>query len=320
MNEVLELFEKIGIIPVVVLNDAKDAKPLGAALMEGGLPCAEVTFRTEAAEESIRRMSAEYPEMLVGAGTVLTVEQVDTAVEAGAKFIVSPGFDPKVVQYCIDNKIPVTPGTNNASTVQQAVSMGLDAVKFFPAEASGGLAAIKAIGSAFPKLKFMPTGGINEKNVNTYLDDPRILACGGSWMVKGDMIAAGEFGKIRDMTASAVKTMLGFEIRHVGVNCDSEEEAKKDADQFGSVFGFETKAGGSSVFAGTAVEFMKQPYLGAKGHIAVGTNNVDRAYYHLKRQGVRFNEASVKISEGKMKAAYLQDEIGGFAVHIVGKK
>ena len=320
MNEVLKSFERIGIIPVVVLDDAKDAEPLGAALMEGGLPCAEVTFRTDAAEESIRIMAAAYPDMLVGAGTVLTTEQVDRAVDAGAKFIVSPGFDPKVVRYCIDNKIPVTPGTNNASTVQEAIAMGLDVVKFFPAETSGGLAAIKAIGSAFPKLKFMPTGGINEKNVNTYLDDPKILACGGSWMVKGDMIAAGEFEKIKDMTSSAVKTMLGFEIRHVGVNCDSEAEAKSNADRFGEIFGFETKTGGGSVFSGTAAEFMKKPYLGAKGHIAIGTNNVERAYYHLKRQGVLFNEESVNIRDGVMKAAYLKDEIGGFAVHIVGKK
>lgn len=321
MNEVLETFGKIGIIPVVVLNEAKDAAPLGKALMEGGLPCAEVTFRTDAAEESIRIMASEFPDMLVGAGTVLTKEQVDRAVNAGAKFIVSPGFDPEVVKYCIDNKIPVTPGTNNASTVQQAIAMGLDVVKFFPAEASGGLAAIKAIGSAFPKLKFMPTGGINEKNINTYLADPRILACGGSFMVKSDLIAAGEFDRIRDLTAAAVKTMLGFAIRHVGVNCESDAEAKNEADAFSSIFGFDSKETDISVFSGTAAEFMKQPAYGAKGHIAIGTGNVERAYYHLRRRGIEFNEKSFKYTpDGRLKLAYLKNEIGGFALHLVEVK
>ena len=145
MNKVLEEIKKIGIVPVVVLDDAKDAEPLAKALCEGGLPCAEVTFRTEAAEESIHIISEKYPEMLVGAGTVLTTEQVDRAVAAGAKFIVSPGFNPKVVKYCIDRDIPVTPGTQTPSEMEQAIEMGLDVVKFFPAEPAGGLKMIKAV-------------------------------------------------------------------------------------------------------------------------------------------------------------------------------
>ena len=202
-EKVLEEIKKIGIVPVVVLDDAKDAEPLAKALCEGGLPCAEVTFRTEAAEESIRIISEKYPEMLVGAGTVLTTEQVDRAVAAGAKFIVSPGFNPKVVKYCIDRDIPVTPGTQTPSEMEQAIEMGLDVVKFFPAEPAGGLKMIKAVAAPYTMLQFMPTGGINLNNVEEYLEYDRILACGGSWMVKGDLVKAGKFDEIQKMTADA---------------------------------------------------------------------------------------------------------------------
>lgn len=205
MNDVLKRFQEIGIIPVVVLNDAKDAAPLGKALVEGGLPCAEVTFRTEAAEESIRIMAETYPDLLVGAGTVLTTEQVDRAVAAGAKFIVSPGLNPKVVQYCIDKDVPVCPGVVTPGEIEKALELGLDVVKFFPAEPSGGLPMIKAMCAAYTKLKVMPTGGINAKNVVDYLKCDKILACGGSWMVKGDMIEAGEFDKIADMCKEAAE-------------------------------------------------------------------------------------------------------------------
>jgi 2-dehydro-3-deoxyphosphogluconate aldolase/(4S)-4-hydroxy-2-oxoglutarate aldolase len=205
MNAVLEQFGKIGIIPVVVLDDAKDAEPLGKALMEGGLPCAEVTFRTAAAEESIRIMAEKFPDMLVGAGTVLTTDQVDRAVAAGAKFIVSPGINPKVVDYCVSKNIPITPGTCNPSNVETALEFGLDVVKFFPAEPAGGLKYIKAIAAPYVGMKFMPTGGINAENVKEYLKYDRILACGGSWMVKGDLIKAGNFDKIRELTAEAAQ-------------------------------------------------------------------------------------------------------------------
>ncbi len=205
MNKVLEEIQKIGIVPVVVLDDAKDAEPLAKALCEGGLPCAEVTFRTEAAEESIRIISQKYPEMLVGAGTVLTIEQVDRAVAAGAKFIVSPGLNPKIVKYCLDKKIPVAPGTQTPSEMEQALEMGLDVVKFFPAEPAGGLSMIKAVAAPYTKLKFMPTGGINLSNVEDYLKYDRILACGGSWMVKGNLVKEGKFDEIQKMTADAAE-------------------------------------------------------------------------------------------------------------------
>lgn len=212
MNEVLERLGKIGIVPVLVLEDAKDAYNLGRALMEGGLPCAEVTFRTEAAEESIRILSRTYPEMLLGAGTVLTIEQVDRAVKAGASFIVSPGTNPEVIEYCVKKNIPIVPGTCTPSNVETCLEYGLELVKFFPAEPCGGLDFIKAIAAPYTGVKFMPTGGINAVNVKEYLKYDRILACGGSWMVKKDLIKAGDFDTIKELTqeaAAIVKEIRG---------------------------------------------------------------------------------------------------------------
>ena len=319
IEELLKQIECMGILPVIKLNDAKDAVPLAKALCEGGLPCAEVTFRTDAAKESIAVMTKAYPEMLVGAGTVLNTEQVDEAVEAGAKFIVSPGLNPDTVEYCVKKGIPILPGCSSPSDIEQAIKYGLDVVKFFPAEAAGGLNMIKSMAAPYTNMKFMPTGGINAKNINSYLAFPKILACGGSWMVKGDLVEAGEFDKITELTREAVMTMLGFELKHIGINCENEEEAEKTAGTFASLFGFEKKSGNSSVFAGSAVEAMKSPYLGAKGHIAVGTNSVERAVNYLESQGVEFNMESAKYKDGRMTAIYLKEEVAGFAVHLVQK-
>lgn len=203
MKTIEEQFEELGVVPVVVLENEEDALPLAEALVQGGLPCAEVTFRTEAAAESIRRMSEKYPDMLVGAGTVLTTEQVDLAVKSGAKFIVSPGFDPEVVDYCRGKNIPVFPGCISPSEVAQAVKRGLKIVKFFPAEQAGGIAMIKAMAAPYHNIRFMPTGGINTGNLKDYLSCDKILCCGGSWMVKGDMIRNGEFEKIQVLVKEA---------------------------------------------------------------------------------------------------------------------
>ena len=212
MSTVTEKISTLGGVPVVVLEDAKDAAPLAKALLEGGLPCAVVTFRTDAAEESIKIMTSEYPDMFVGAGTVLTIEQVDRAVAAGAKFIVSPGFDPEIVDYCLSKEIPIFPGCITPSEVAQAVKRGLKVVKFFPAEQFGGVATIKAMAAPYVGLKFMPTGGVSAKNLESYLSCDKIVACGGSWMVKGDLVKAGKFDEIKAMTEEAVK--LVAEIRN----------------------------------------------------------------------------------------------------------
>jgi len=205
MNTVLKHVQEIGIIPVVVLDRVEDAVPLGRALIEGGLPCAEVTFRTEATEEAIRVMSETFPELLVGAGTVLTTDQVDRAVAAGAKFIVSPGLNPRIVKYCVEKGIVIVPGCANPSDIEQALENGLEVVKFFPAEAIGGLKLIKAMAAPYVGVKFMPTGGINAVNVREYLAYDRIVACGGSWMVSGKLIKEGKFDEITELVKEAAQ-------------------------------------------------------------------------------------------------------------------
>lgn len=196
---------QLGVVPVVVIEDAKDAVPLAKALCEGGLPCAEVTFRTNAAEEAIRVMHEAYPEMLIGAGTVLTKEQVDKAASAGAQFIVCPGFDAEIVEYCIEKNIPVFPGCVTPSELAQAAKHGLKVVKFFPAGQFGGVSAVKALAAPYTMLKFMPTGGVNSENLRSYLECDRILCCGGSWMVKGSDIKSKNFELIRKKTEEAVQ-------------------------------------------------------------------------------------------------------------------
>lgn len=320
MNTVIEEISKIGIVPVIAIDNAKDAAPLAKALCEGGLPCAEVTFRTSAAEESIRIIASEFPDMLVGAGTVLTEDQVDRAVGAGAKFVVSPGLNPKVVAYCVKKNIPVIPGCANPSDIEQAIEQGLNTVKFFPAEAAGGLKMIKAMSAPYTSVKFMPTGGISPSNLIEYLNFKKIIACGGSWMVSKELISEGKFDEITRLTKEAVQYMLGFELKHIGINETDDASAEKIADTFGDIFGFAKKSGGSSVFAGTGIEVMKSPYLGKNGHIAIGTNFIDRAVYHLEEKGYKVDTATEKRDPaGNLKAVYLTGEFSGFAVHLVQK-
>ena len=203
MNDTLKQIGATGIVPVVVLNNVSDAEPLAEALVSGGLPCAEITFRTDAAEESLRTIAKKFPDMFVGAGTVLTVDQVDRAIGAGARFIVSPGLNPKVVEYCLKKGYPIAPGIMTPTELEVALGFGLDVVKFFPAENAGGLKMIKAMSAPYTMMKFMPTGGINATNVHDYLACDKILACGGSWMVKGELVNAGNFEEIEKLTREA---------------------------------------------------------------------------------------------------------------------
>lgn len=317
----LEQLECTGIVPVIKLENTADAVNLAKALYDGGIHCAEVTFRAEGADKVISDMVKAYPDMLVGAGTVLTTEQCDRAIEAGAKFCVAPGLNPKVVEHCLKKGVPFTPGVANGSQIEQAMELGLDFVKFFPAEQAGGLPYIKAISAPYASMKFMPTGGVNENNLNTYLAFKKIVCCGGSWIVPDKLVKAGKWEEITALCRSAVNKMLGFDIAHIGLNCENEAEASDVASKFFNMFGWEQKVGNSSIFSGSQIECMKSPFKGKNGHIAVATNSVRRAVYQLKHQGIEVDMSSAKYdADGRMTVVYLKDEFGGFAVHLTERK
>ncbi len=317
--DMIQKFASLGIVPVIKLNDPADAVPLCRALARGGLPVAEITFRSAAAEEAIRLVHEQLPNVLLCAGTVLTTDQADRAVKAGAAAIVSPGLNPEVVRWCLDHGVPVCPGTSNPSDIEVALSLGLTAVKVFPAEAVGGLKLIKAMAAPYGSMRFMPTGGINENNMLDYLAFDKILCCGGSWMVPGDAVKNKEWDRITALTRSAVDKMLGLEIRHIGINSGDPEKALADAKALATLMGWDVKEGNSSDFAGTGFECMKKQGRGTHGHIAIGCNSVARAKWHLERRGYAFDEDSAVVKNDKLTAIYLKDEIAGFAFHLVQK-
>jgi len=272
-----------------------------------------------AAEESIKTLTKELPNLLVGAGTVLTIEQVKKAVSAGAKFIVSPGFNPKVVDYCIENNIPVTPGINNPTQIEMALERGIEVVKFFPAEASGGLPLLESMSAPYSGIKFIPTGGISLNNLTSYLSNKKVHACGGSWMVKPELISSGNFSEITRLTKEAIFTMLGFEFAHLGINEENKDKALNSANQLSHLFYFPIKERTSSIFAGPGFEVMKKQYLGKHGHIAITTNHIHRAITYLKMKGVSVLPETAKEKDGKLKVIYLDQEVSGFAIHLSRK-
>lgn len=316
-DEILKRVFELGIVPVIAINDVEKAVPLAKALCRGGLAAAEITFRTDCAAEAIRRIREEVPDMLVGAGTVLTKEQVDGALAAGSQFIVTPGFNPEIVKYALEKGAIIMPGTATPGEMEQAMTMGLDVVKFFPAEQNGGVAKLKAVAAPYSKLRFMPTGGVNAQNLVDYIKFPKILACGGTWMVKKELIDAGNWDEIVRLTEEAVRTMLGFEFAHLGINCENEAEALKAAELFRAMFGFGFANGNSSVFTMTkSVELCKSPKPGKYGHIGISTNSLERAAAYFKAKGFELLDEST-IPSGMV---YLKDEVLGFAIHLVQKK
>ena len=319
MNEILDQIGELGIVPVVKIEKAEDALPLGRALLDGDLPIAEITFRTSAAEDSIKILTKDLPNLLVGAGTILTVEQAKKAISAGAKFIVSPGFNPKVVDYCIENNIPVTPGINNPTQIEMALERGIKVVKFFPAEASGGLSLLKSMSAPYTGIKFIPTGGINQNNLCSYLSDNKVLACGGSWMVRPDLISSGNFAEITRLTKEAISTMLSFEFAHLGINEESKDKALNSANLLSRLFYFPIKDGTSSFFAGSGFEIIKNRFLGEHGHIAIATNDIYRAIAYLKKKDISVLPETAKEKDGKLKAIYIAQEVSGFAIHLLQK-
>ena len=312
--DAMTIIQNSGVIPVLGLKDPETAPRLAQALKEGGLPLLEITMRAPKAMDCLKAIKEADPEMLVGAGTILRVEQADQAKAAGADFIVTPGFNPQVVTHCQELGLPVVPGCVTPTEIEAGLALGLTTFKFFPSEALGGMANIKQLCGPYSNIQFIPTAGITLSNMQDYLISDKIAAVGGSFMAPSALVDAQDWDAITALCRTAAEKSLGFSLAHVGVNCANEGEAEQTAKTLCALFGLEYKAGSSSIFAGSAVECMKAPYLGKNGHIAIATNSLDRAVYHLGRQGVEFDE-----STRKPKAIYLKQEVGGFAIHLVQK-
>jgi 2-dehydro-3-deoxyphosphogluconate aldolase/(4S)-4-hydroxy-2-oxoglutarate aldolase len=316
-KDVMKRLHGIGIIPAIVLDRVEDAAPLADALCKGGLPAAEVTFRTPAAHDAMIAMKKQRPELIVGAGTVLTKEQVDSALDAGAEFIVAPGLNPEVVKYCQEKGVAVCPGISSASELEQALALGLHTVKFFPAEAMGGIKTIKALCGPYKTMTFLPTGGVNTNNMLDYLSFNKIFAVGGTWMVKGDLIKNGRFDEVERISREAVLKMLGMHIKHIGINC-TEADGRNTADAFANLLQGTVRETSKGYFGSEMIEIMVKEHFGTKGHIAIGVNNVERALAYYRALGFAFDEDSITYDEaGDAKFAYFKDEIGGFRVHFV---
>ncbi len=308
-----------GIVPVIKLQNAQDAIKLCKALSAGGIDVAEVTFRTDAAADAIAAISENLPDVFVGAGTVTNPGLAETAIKAGAKFIVSPGFNPRVVEYCLEHDVPIFPGVATPSDIEAALNYGLTTLKFFPAEANGGLKALKALAAPYGGVMFMPTGGIDQNNVSDYLAFDRIIACGGTWMVKEELVATGQFDKITQLSKEAVNIMHGFTFAHMAINTDSKEAALGVTNRFGELLGVKTYESTASAFATDQIEIMFAQGPGEKGHIGFTTNNVKRAMAYFKRVGIEINFDSIRGTEDAPTFFYLKEPVGGFAVHVMKK-
>lgn len=316
---IMKKLSRAGIVPVVVLDDVKDAAPTAQALLNGGIDVMEITFRTSAAADAIKAVANHCPNMFVGAGTVITLEQCRKAVEMGAKFIVSPGFDTEVVKWCVSNSVAIIPGCVTPSEIMSAMKLGLKVVKFFPSNIYGGLSAMKALSGPFGGIKFIPTGGVNAQNVGEYISAPFVHAVGGSWVCPKVEIARGNFEKITGLCVESRQNLLGYEVAHVGINTEDNIDAQDVAGEFGVAFDFFVKNGNSSIFASNGIEVMKSQYLGKQGHLAVRTNQIDIAVADLEKKGFQVDMKTAKYNGDRMVAVYLKDEIGGFAIHLIQK-
>jgi len=310
-----------GLVPVVAFDSIDQALPAAKAIQKSGIEVIEVTLRTEAGLDAIKKIRESMPDMLVGAGTVLTVKNAQDAIEAGASFIVTPGFSQEVVKYCKDSNIPVTPGCVTPTEITMAIDMGLITLKFFPASTYGGIKACNALMGPFKHtgLSFIPTGGISQSNLSEYADKPFIHAIGGGWLCDSKSLKNEDYDNIFEVCKESVDTLLGFEVDHLGINSTEDESTDTIVSIFDRAFNLGIKRGNSSDFAGKNIEVVKDNGRGKNGHVAIRTNNLDRAVYYLGKRGYTIDEESLKIKNGKKIAVYLNDLVGGFAIHLLQK-
>lgn len=315
----LEIFKKIhlnGIVPMVKLDNLEDALPLVGALSAGGLDIIEITYRTSNASKAIKIIKKKCPHITVGAGTVISEEQVMQAKESGAEFIVTPGFNPKIVDKCLKENIPIIPGCSSASEIEQALERGIKLIKFFPAEECGGLKMIDALSEPFPMVKFLPTGGITTNNLNTYLRHPKVLACADKFLVKDEWLKEGKFDEITRATRFAINNMLDFGIHHIAINTNPNEgnQLLKNFKAFLGMPDIENQIS----FAGSDIEIVKYPTRGTLGHIAFRTFNLERAVNYLEKRGFSIDLSSVVKDDGsRLIKVYFNETIGGFALHLI---
>jgi 2-dehydro-3-deoxyphosphogluconate aldolase/(4S)-4-hydroxy-2-oxoglutarate aldolase len=321
MDAILEDVGKVGIVPVIKIDDVDKAVPLAKALLAGGIPCIEITFRTAQGEEALRRITKSMPEMLLGAGTILTPSQVDKAIEAGAEFIVSPGLNPKVVAHCQERKIPIVPGCLTPSDIEQAIEFNLDVVKIFPAEQAGGIDYIKAIAAPFPNMRFIPTDDFSTCDIAKYMSFDKVLACGSSLLPSASFIEAGEFEKITAQAQDAVLNLLSLRIDHIGINGGGEERAMKASKIINAMFGLPMENSKESITIGSGIKVFKTGAHGTHGHIGISTNNLSRTLGHFERNGVPFDyDTAKRNSQGVVTEIYLKKEMLGFAILLMQAK
>jgi 2-dehydro-3-deoxyphosphogluconate aldolase/(4S)-4-hydroxy-2-oxoglutarate aldolase len=315
MNNILEHIGILGILPVAIVEDENKAVPLAQTLSENGLPVIEVTLRTQTAVHVVERIVKFFPDMLVGAGTVLTVADAQSVIDAGVRFIVSPGLSVKVVEYCIGKSIPIIPGVLTPTEIQQAHEYGLEVVKFFPAEAIGGLSYLKAVAAPFKNLKFIPTGGIEQSTLLSYLQFPKVLACGGSWMVHPEMLKTGQFEKIASCTRQAVASVLGFELKHIGLYTRSTADAYKATAQLAKMIQYSVREKEDSLFSENYVEELQ--HISSVDFIALGTNFIERGTAHLAQKGIVVKPETKQFQNGQLVAVDLDLDINGFALRLI---
>lgn len=319
MQEIIKQISNIGILPVLKIDDPTDTFPLISALYKGGIECAEITFRTPHAVQAIKDATTNFPNLLIGAGTVLTVKQAQEAKNAGAKFIVTPGFNVNIVEWCLHNEILIIPGISTASEIEKALEFGLSTVKFFPAESSGGSKKIKDLSAPYSTIKFIPTGGINQNNMHEYLSLPCVAAIGGSFMLPQQFIHEKNWDSICKLTTDSIRSMLNYHLIHVGINNKTDDDARKNAQLLCSLFGFDFFEKPKSYFSGVGFELLNSSNPNDFGHIGIYTPYPERALYHLKQKGIKAITDTITRNKATnlINFAYLDLEISGFKFHLI---
>ena len=314
-NDIIRKLELAGITPLLKIDDPKDALPLMGALTAADINAVEITFRTSAAKEVLRLISSKCTNMLVGAGTVISVDQVNEAARAGAKYIVTPSFNPKVVDRCIEIGIPVFPGCSNPTDIEQAYEKGLRVVKFFPAELLGGVEMLKALSGPYPFMKFIPTGGINADNLDSYLSFNKVLCCGGTYIVDENLLKQKKYQEITRIARESVNRMLDIKLDHVAINTDVPTGTAL-LKTFSKLSG-ENYNPAQNNYSG--IEVVRENHNGNLGHIAFSSPNLERCIHYLAFRGFTVDSSTIVKENGKIMKLHLAGDNAGFTIQLIKK-